>query len=63
MEGLFNPPYLSEMLYVDRVMEAMKTNEPRETALYPVWAFYEIDGNHQDLEGKSRICAHQHAAR
>jgi hypothetical protein len=29
----FNPSYLNEMPSVDRVMEAMKTTDPRETAL------------------------------
>jgi hypothetical protein len=38
----FNPSYLNEMPSVDRVMEAMKTTDPRETALRQVWAFYEL---------------------
>src|SRR6266852_6393356 len=38
----FNPPYLSEMPSVDRVMEGMKANDPRETALRQIWPFYEL---------------------
>jgi hypothetical protein len=38
----FNPPYLSEMPSADRVIEAMKTNDPRETAVRQIWAFYEL---------------------
>lgn len=38
----FNPPYLSEMPSPDRVLAAMKTNDPRETALHQIWAFYEL---------------------
>jgi hypothetical protein len=38
----FNPPYLSEFPSADRVLEAMKTSDPRETALRQIWAFYEL---------------------
>jgi hypothetical protein len=38
----FNPPYLSEMPSVERVMSAMQTKDPRETALRQVGAFYEL---------------------
>jgi len=37
-----NPPYLSEMPSPDRVLAAMKTNDPRETAVRQIWAFYEL---------------------
>ena len=40
--GPLNPPYLSEMPSVDRVMTAMKTADPRETALRQMGAFYEL---------------------
>ena len=39
---MFSPPYLSEMPSVDRVLTAMKTNDPRETAVRQIWAFYEL---------------------
>ena len=38
----FNPAYLNEMPSVDRVKEAMTTNDPHETALRQIWAFYEL---------------------
>jgi len=38
----FNPSYLSEMPSVDRVLEAMKSSDPHETALRQIWAFYEL---------------------
>jgi len=38
----FNPPYLNEMPSVGRVKEAMKTSDPRETALRQIWVFYEL---------------------
>jgi hypothetical protein len=38
----FNPPYLSEMPSVERVMQAIKTNDPRETAIRQIGAFYEL---------------------
>ena len=37
-----NPPYLSEMPSVDRVMQAMKTSDPRETVLRQMGAFYQL---------------------
>ncbi len=37
-----NPPYLSEMPTVDRVMHAMQTADPRETAWRQMGAFYEL---------------------
>jgi len=40
--GSFNPPYLNEMPTVERVMEGLKTNDPRETALRQIWGFYEL---------------------
>ncbi len=39
---IFNPPYLSEMPSPERVLAAMKTSDPRETALRQIWAFYEL---------------------
>jgi hypothetical protein len=39
---VLNPPYLGEMPSVDRVLQGMKTNDPRETALHQIWAFYEL---------------------
>ena len=40
--GPLNPPYLSEMPSVEKVMQAMKTNDPRETALRQMGAFYQL---------------------
>src|SRR5258708_38985902 len=37
-----NPPYLSEMPTVDRVMHAMQTTDPRETAQRQIGAFYQL---------------------
>ena len=37
-----NPPYLSEMPSVDRVMSAMQTADPRDTALRQIGAFYQL---------------------
>ena len=37
-----NPPYLSEMPSVDRVMHEMQTADPRETALRQMGAFYQL---------------------
>ena len=37
-----NPPYLSEMPSVDRVMSAMQVADPRETALRQMGAFYQL---------------------
>jgi hypothetical protein len=47
----FNPPYLAEMPPVDRVIAAMKTNDPHETALRQVWAFYELGEIIKTLSG------------
>jgi len=47
----FNPPYLSEMPSVDRVMQAMKTNDPRQTAVRQIWAFYELTEIIKTLSG------------
>ena len=47
----FNPPYLSEMPSVNRVIEAMKTNDPRETAVRQIWAFYELTEVIKTLSG------------
>jgi hypothetical protein len=47
----FNPPYLSEMPPVDRVLAAMKTNDPRETAVRQIWAFYELNEIIKALSG------------
>ena len=37
-----NPPYLSELPSVDRVMSAMQVADPRETALRQMGAFYQL---------------------
>ncbi len=37
-----NPPYLSEMPSVDRVIQAMQTADPRETAQRQLGAFYQL---------------------
>ncbi|NDQ58363.1 MAG: hypothetical protein GZ088_14935, partial [Acidipila sp.] len=42
VNGPLNPAYLSEMPSVERVMTAMKTADPRETALRQMGAFYEL---------------------
>jgi hypothetical protein len=59
---IFNPPYLSEMPSPDRVMQAVKTNDPRETAVRQIWAFYELMEIIRTLSGP-RICPHRNAAR
>lgn len=38
----FNPPYLSEFPTVDRVIQGMKVNEPRETIIRSMGAFYQL---------------------
>jgi hypothetical protein len=48
---MFNPPYLSEMPSVERVLAGMKTNDPHETALRQVWAFYELTEIIKTLSG------------
>src|SRR5262249_4373038 len=37
-----NPPYLSEMPSVDRVVRAMQATDPRETALRQMGTFYQL---------------------
>jgi hypothetical protein len=37
-----NPPYLSEMPSVERVMRAMQTTNPRDTAERQIGAFYQL---------------------
>ena len=37
-----NPPYLSEIPPVDRVMSVMRVADPRETALRQIGAFYQL---------------------
>ena len=48
---ILNPPYLGEMPSVDRVLAGMKTNDPHETALRQVWAFYELTEIIKTLSG------------
>jgi hypothetical protein len=48
----FNPAYLSEMPSVDRVMQAMKTSDPRETALRQMGAFYQLIEIVKTLSGR-----------
>ena len=40
--GPLNPPYLKEMPPVEKVLQAMKTSDPRETALRQMGAFYQL---------------------
>lgn len=37
-----NPPYLSQFPSVDKVLNAMKTSDPRETAIRQMGAFYQL---------------------
>ena len=48
---ILNPAYLGEMPSVDRVLAGMKTNDPHETALRQVWAFYELTEIIKTLSG------------
>jgi hypothetical protein len=50
-----NPAYLSEMPSVDRVMKAMKTSDPRETALRQMGAFYQLSEIISTLSGPREI--------
>ena len=50
-----NPPYLSEMPAADRVLAAMKTNDPRETALRQIWALYELTEVVKTLMGNREL--------
>lgn len=49
--GKFNPAYLSEMPTAERVMEAMKTGDPRETATRQMAAFEELMDVIKELSG------------
>jgi hypothetical protein len=40
--GPLNPPYLKEMPPVEKVLQSMKTSDPRETALRQMGAFYQL---------------------
>jgi len=53
--GPLNPPYLSEMPSVERVMQAMKTNDPRESALRQIGAFYQLSEVIATLSGPREI--------
>ena len=53
--GPLNPPYLSEMPSVEKVMQAMKTNDPRETALRQMGAFYQLTEIIATLSGPREI--------
>ena len=46
------PPYLSEMPSVERVMQAMQTPDPRETALRQMGAFYQLIEIIKTLSGR-----------
>lgn len=49
--GMFNPPHLAEMPTAARVMEAMKTGDPRETATRQMAAFEELMDIIKELSG------------
>ncbi|HMI54317.1 MAG TPA: hypothetical protein VK525_22605 [Candidatus Saccharimonadales bacterium] len=49
--GQFNPPYLAEMPTAERVMEAMKTSDARETATRQMAAFEELMDVIKELSG------------
>ncbi len=53
--GPLNPPYLKEMPSVEKVMQAMKTNDPRETALRQMGAFYQLTEIIATLSGPREI--------
>jgi hypothetical protein len=48
----FNPPYLSEFPTTDRVIEGMKVNTPRETAIRAIAAFYQLSEIIKTLAGQ-----------
>ncbi len=48
----FNPPYLSEFPTADRVIEGMKVNTPRETAIRAIAAFYQLSEIIKALAGQ-----------
>ncbi len=50
-DRMLNPPYLSEMPPVERVLAAMKTSDPRETVVRQIWAFYELTEIIKTLSG------------
>jgi hypothetical protein len=50
-----NPAYLSEMPSADRVMKALKTSDPRETALRQMGAFYQLSEIIKTLSGPREI--------
>ena len=47
-----NPPHLSDMPSVDKVMQVMKTNDPAETALRQIGAFYQLEEIIKALSGR-----------
>jgi len=49
--GNFNPPYLAEMPTAERVMETMKTDDPRESATRQMAAFEELMDIIKELSG------------
>lgn len=49
--GKFNPPGLAEMPTAERVMEAMKTGDPRETATRQMATFEELMDIIKELSG------------
>jgi hypothetical protein len=53
--GALNPPYLSEMPPVEKVLQAMKTSDPRETALRQMGAFYQLSEIIATLSGPREI--------
>jgi hypothetical protein len=48
----FDPPYLSEMPTAERVLSAMQTTDPRETALRQMGAFYQLMEIIKTLSGR-----------
>jgi hypothetical protein len=49
--GPLNPPYLIEMPTVERVMSGMKTDDPKETALRQIGAFWQLGEIIKELSG------------
>src|SRR5262245_38096060 len=52
---VLDPPYLSEMPSVDRVMQVMKTADPKETALRQMGAFYQLIEILKALSGRREL--------
>ena len=52
-----DPPYIRELPSVEKVMQVMKTADPKETALRQIGAFYQLEEIIKALSGPWRFSA------